>query len=79
MDIITVFFIISVAVAGTSFLTWVPAYRKGVRDGVRAEKNRVKAARIKIALNAAYGKVVDVNSLHPSRFVHPAGGNWNEV
>lgn len=35
MDIINVFFVLSVAVSGTAFMTWVPAYRKGVRDGAR--------------------------------------------
>lgn len=58
MDTINVFFIISVAVGGTAFMTWVPAYRKGVRDGERKEKNRAKAARMRTAINSAYGKDV---------------------
>lgn len=54
MDIISVFFILSVSVAGTAFMTWVPAYRKGYRNGFR--KGNAKGVAGFMQMNAHYGK-----------------------
>lgn len=63
MDLYSVLMILCVSVAGTAAMTWVPAYRKGVRAGVLEEKNRNKAL-------YGRGQTFDINTLYP-RYTGP--------